>query len=136
MSLKNKRGQTAIEYLTYFAFFLLIASTFSAFVFTQSGAELSKRSQERFKSTLFYVAQGVKDVNTLAMHADYAEANITLPYIVKGAGMNISDIPGGIIMGNTTVGGSAVYYYVKIGNFTVDVTQDSTTPEIVTVMKK
>lgn len=126
-----KKGQAAVEYLTYFAFFLLVASTFSVFILSQSGNELSKRSQERFKSTLFYVAQSIKDVDELAKHTEKLDVNVTLPYIVKGNNVSISDMPGGIVFGNTTIGNSQVYYYISIGNFSVNVRQvDADTIEI------
>ncbi len=115
------RGQTAIEYLTYFAFFLLVAAIFTAFVFSQSGDELNKRSQERFKSSILYVAQGVRDANNLAKYADTMEYNITLPVITKGAGINISgNKDTGVIVGNTTTGSGVAYYYVQIGKFDID----------------
>ncbi|MEM3364300.1 MAG: hypothetical protein QXS93_02200 [Candidatus Micrarchaeia archaeon] len=112
------RGQTAVEYLTYFAFFLLVAAVFSVYVFSQSGEELNKRSQERFKSALFYVSQGVRDANNLAKYADTMSVNITLPVITKGSGISISgDSATGVIAGNTTTERGPVYYYVQIGRF-------------------
>ena len=41
-----KRGQTAVEYLMYFSFFLMIAVAFSAYAYSQSNNELSLRSNE------------------------------------------------------------------------------------------
>ncbi|MCX8200359.1 MAG: hypothetical protein N3G76_02725 [Candidatus Micrarchaeota archaeon] len=114
----SSRGQTAVEYLTYFAFFLLVAAVFSAYIFSQSGDELNKRSQERFKSALLYVAQGVRDANNLAKHADSMEVNVTLPVITKGSGISISgDKATGIISGNSTTDKGPIYYYVQIGRF-------------------
>lgn len=114
--LGRRRGQTAIEYLSYFAFFLLITAIFTAFVFSQSSEELNKRSQERFRSTIFYVAQGIRDADNLAQHADYMRMNITLPVITKGGDITIEgDRQQGLIKGNTTISNSNVYYYMQVG---------------------
>lgn len=132
-----RKGQAAIEYLTYFAFFLLIAAAFSSLVFTQSGEELSKRSQQRFRSTLVYVAESVRDANRLALHADSMEFNITLPVVVKGAGITIEGNGAtGLVQGNTTVGRTDVYYYIKIGSYNVDVSQEKYGDENVITIKK
>jgi len=131
------RGQTAVEYLAYFTFFLLIAAIFTAYVFTQASDELNKRSQERFKSTIFYLAQSIRDVDSLASHADYAEINVTLPVITKGAGITIEgNEEKGILSANTTVGNSNVYYYVRIGNFSRVSVLPQPREDIVTIRKK
>ncbi|MGB9634843.1 MAG: hypothetical protein ACP5H8_01240 [Candidatus Micrarchaeia archaeon] len=134
----SNRGQAAIEYLAYFAFFLLVAAVFSAFVFSQSSQEMAKRSQERFKSTIYYVAQGVIDADAISRYADDMEINITLPVVVKGTNITIQgDESKGLVWGNTTIGESSVYYYVKTGYFNVDVEQGKYGDEnVLTVSKK
>lgn len=113
-----QKGQTSIEYLTYFAFFLMIAASFSSFIYLNSSNEFSERSQQRFKSVLIYVADNVRDANILSQHVDRMEINVTLPVVVKGAGITIQgDENKGIVQGNTTVNGNNVFYYMKIGSY-------------------
>ena len=120
-----KRGQTAIEYLMYFSFFLMIAVAFSAYAYSQSNNELSLRSNDRLKSVVLLVGQSVGDVNTLSKNADYVAVNITIPEMIQGANINIEGFPNeGLIVGNTTLlNTNEVIYYMNIGEFDVTVTQ-------------
>ena len=120
-----KRGQTAIEYLMYFSFFLMIAVAFSAYAYSQSNNELSLRSNDRLKSVVLLVGQSVGDVNTLSKNADYAAVNITIPEMIQGLEIDVQgDSATGLIQGNTTLlSGQEVIYYMNIGEFDVTVTQ-------------
>ncbi|MCX8205929.1 MAG: hypothetical protein N3H30_01740 [Candidatus Micrarchaeota archaeon] len=121
-----------MEYLSYFMVFLFIAAAFSSFVFSSSNQELSRRSQERFKSIVLYISQGVVDADELAKSADFSIVNITIPTVVRGTPITIGgDGKKGIIVANTTdqTYGNVVYY-VRTGEFTSEVcmlTQDSVT---------
>ncbi|MEM0437777.1 MAG: hypothetical protein QXU54_00580 [Candidatus Micrarchaeia archaeon] len=119
----QKRGQTAVEFLSYFMVFLLIAAAFSSFMFSTSNQELSRRSQERFRSMALYVSQGVVDADRLASSADYAMVNITIPTVVRGTPITIEGDGGqGIIVANTTDPTYGdVRYYIRTGRFTSDV---------------
>lgn len=123
--MKMKRGQTAIEYLMYFSFFLMIAVAFSAYAFSQSNTELSLRSNDRLKSVVLLVGQSVGDVNTLSKNADSVAVNITIPEMIQGANINLEGYKDtGLIVGNTTLlNGQEVIYYMNIGAFDVTVTQ-------------
>lgn len=123
----NKRGQTAIEYLMYFSFFLMIAVAFSAFAFTQSNDELYLRSNDRLKSVVLLVGQSVSDVDALSKNADYVAVNITIPQMMQGAKLDIEgDEKTGLITGNTTLlSGQEVVFYKNIGSFSVLVEQTS-----------
>jgi len=120
-----KRGQTSIEYLMYFSFFLMIAVAFSAYAFTQSNNELSLRSNDRLKSVVLLVGQTVGDVNMLSKNADSVAVNITIPDMIQGVEINIEgDQDTGLIQGNTTLlSGQEVIYYMNIGEFDVTVSQ-------------
>lgn len=120
-----KRGQTSIEYLMYFSFFLMIAVAFSAYAFTQSNNELSLRSNDRLKSVVLLVGQTVGDVNMLSKNADSVAVNITIPEMIQGVEINIEgDQDTGLIQGNTTLlSGQEVIYYMNIGEFNVTVSQ-------------
>jgi len=120
-----KRGQTSIEYLMYFSFFLMIAVAFSAYAFTQSNNELALRSNDRLKSVVLLVGQTVGDVNMLSKNADYAAVNITIPEMIQGVEIEVEGDSGtGLIQGNTTLfNGQPVIYYMNIGEFDVIVSQ-------------
>ena len=121
----NKRGQTAIEYLMYFSFFLMIAVAFSAYAFTQSNDELSLRSNDRLKSVVLLVGQSVSDVDSISKNADYVSVNITIPEMMQGAHLEIDgDEKTGLITGNTTLlSGQEAIFYKNIGKFSVSVQQ-------------
>ena len=136
MSAGLGRGQTAVEYLAYFATFLVIAAAFASFVFMQSSEELAKRSQLRFRSMVSYVATAVRDVNLLSTYADELEVNVTLPVIFRGADVYIEgDDEKGLIYANTTIAGSPVHYYMKIGRFDVNVEQQEDDKNVITISK-
>ncbi len=121
-----KKGQTAVEYLMYFSFFLMIAVAFSAYAFSQSNDELISRSNDRLKSVVLLVGQSVSDVDMLSSNADSVAVNITIPEMIQGTGIEIQGIPGdGLIVGNTTQmdGRTEVIYYMNIGEFNVLVEQ-------------
>lgn len=119
------RGQTAVEYLLYFSFFLMIAVAFSAYAFTEVNHELSLRSNDRLKSVVLLVGQSVSDVNTLSKNADSVSVNITIPEMIRGAEINIEGHEEeGLIIGNTTLlNTQEVIYYMNIGAFNVTVSQ-------------
>jgi len=121
----NNRGQTAIEYLMYFSFFLMIAVAFSAFAFTQSNDELYLRSNDRLKSVVLLVGQSVSDVDAINKNADYVSINITIPQMMQGTFLEIDgDEKTGLITGNTTLlSGQEVVFYKNIGAFNVTVSQ-------------
>lgn len=121
--LPQRRGQTAVEFLSYFMVFLLIAATFSSFIFSTSSQELSRRSQERFRSMALYVSQGVIDADNLAASADYSVVNITIPTVVLSTPITIEgDGSQGIIVANTTDPAYGdVRYYIRTGKFTSEV---------------
>lgn len=120
-----KRGQTAVEYLMYFSFFLMIAVAFSAYAYSQSNNELSLRSNDRLKSVVLLVGQSVGDVNMLSKNADSVAVNITIPEMIQGLEIDVQgDSATGLIQGNTTLlSGQEVIYYMNIGEFNVTVTQ-------------
>ena len=124
---KMKKGQTSIEYLMYFSFFLMIAVAFSAYAFTQSNEELSLRSNDRLKSVVLLVGQTVNDVNMLSKNADSVAVNITIPEMIQGVEIDVQgDSDTGLIQGNTTLlTGQPVIYYMNIGEFDVTVSQTS-----------
>ncbi len=135
---KGCKGQTSIEYLTYFAFFLMIAASFSSFIFMHSSGEFSERSQQRFKSMLIYVAENVRDANLLSQHVDNMEVNVTLPVVVKGSGITIEgDELRGVVQGNTTVNGNSIFYYLKVGSYEyVSITQGAYGDDNVITIRK
>lgn len=120
-----KKGQTSVEYLMYFSFFLMIAVAFSAYAFTQSNNELAFRSNDRLKSVVLLVGQSVGDVNMLSKNADSVAVNITIPEMIQGVEINVEGDPEtGLIQGNTTLlSGQEVIYYMNIGEFNVTVSQ-------------
>jgi hypothetical protein len=119
-----KKGQTSVEYLMYFSFFLMIAVAFSSYAFTQSNNELALRSNDRLKSVVLLVGQSVGDVNMLSKNTDSVAVNITIPEMIQGADINIENPPETyLIVGNTTLLTGEVIYYMNIGEFDVTVTQ-------------
>ncbi len=104
------RGQVAIEYMSYFSIFLIVAIIFTSVAYLYAQSEFHKQSESRYTAIMDRVTTVIEDGNRLSKYIDKMEYTAELPIIATGEEMKI-EIKDGIVEGNV---GEYKHYYSRV----------------------